>query len=84
MAVPVDSIYFYNPSVPATVLFTVLYVLPTIALAYLTCFRHRSWYLLALPIGALLEVGGYAARTYSVKNVDNVVSFSNTYNCDIS
>jgi hypothetical protein len=69
-----NSIYFYNPSFPAAVLFTALYTVPTIYLSWQTCFRRKTFYLLCLPIAGLVEVAGYAARDYSVKHVEDVVS----------
>jgi hypothetical protein len=69
-----SSIYFYNPSLPAAILFVALYAVPTAVLLWKTCFKYKTLYLLCLPIGALFETGGYAARSYSVKHVDDVVS----------
>jgi hypothetical protein len=68
------SIYFYNPSLPATLVFMVLYIVPTVVLFFQACFKPKSLYLLVLPLGALVEVAGYAGRAYSVKHVTDVVS----------
>lgn len=68
-----SSIYFYNPSLPAAILFTILYAIPTAILFWKTCFKYKTFYLLCLPIGGLVEVAGYAARSYSVTHVDDIV-----------
>jgi hypothetical protein len=69
-----NSIYFYNPSLPAAVLFTALYAIPTAFLFWRTLVRPKALYLLCLPFAGVFEVAGYAARDVSVKNVESVVS----------
>jgi hypothetical protein len=71
-----DSIYFYNPSFPLTIVAAALYLIPTTILLYLTCYRYKTWYLICVPIGSAMEVAGYIARATSVKNVSAVVSVS--------
>jgi RTA1 like protein len=71
-----SSVYFYNPSFGAAVLFAILYLIPTLVLFYQTCFRYRTWYFLCVPIGSLLEVGGYIARGISVKNQSQVPPYA--------
>lgn len=75
-----SSIYFYNPSLPAAILFTILFAIPTAILFWQTCFKYKTFYLLCVPIGALVEVAGYTARSYSVTHVDDVVSPSGSPN----
>jgi hypothetical protein len=74
-----NSIYFYHPSFPLAVVAATLYLIPTLILVYQTCFRYRTWYLLCVPIGAIMEVVGYGIRAPSVKDVDNVVGVSLGY-----
>jgi hypothetical protein len=69
-----DSIYFYNPSLPASIIFTALYTILAAVLTYQTIFKFKAWYLLCLPAGALLEAVGYMVRDYSVKHTSDVVS----------
>lgn len=69
-----SSIYFYNPSLPAAIVFTILFAISASILIWQTCFKYKALYLLCVPIGALFEVAGYAARSYSVTHVDNIVS----------
>jgi hypothetical protein len=66
------ALYFYSPSLPASILFTVLYSLTTIVLFY-QVIRHKSLYILVLPIAAFVELTGYVIRCYSVKHIDDVV-----------
>jgi hypothetical protein len=68
-----DSIYFYNPDFSLTVVAAALYVVPTCILLYQTGFRHKTWYLICIPIAGVLEVAGYISRSVSVKNVSDVV-----------
>lgn len=67
------DIYFYKPSLAASILFTVLYFIPYVyhlyALVFAPCqgrFR-RTGHFTPLVIGALLEVFGYAIRCASLK-----------------
>ncbi|WEW56309.1 hypothetical protein PRK78_001752 [Emydomyces testavorans] len=73
-----DNIYFYNPSLPASVLFTILYVFPAAFLFYTTIIGPRTGkyghagYFVPLCIGAAMEVAGYATRCASVKQTDSI------------
>jgi hypothetical protein len=68
------SVYFYSPSLAAAVIFTILYFIPATVLLWQTCIRYKDWRLLCLPIGALIEVGGYICRSYSVQHTIDIVS----------
>jgi hypothetical protein len=68
------SVYFYNPSLAAAIMFTILYFIPAAVLLWQTCRRYKDWRLLCLPIGALIEVGGYICRSYSVQHAIDIVS----------
>jgi hypothetical protein len=68
-----QSIYFYHPNFPLTIVFAIFYLIPTVILVYQTCLRCRSWYFLCVPVGGILEVAGYISRAVSVKNVTDVV-----------
>jgi hypothetical protein len=67
-----NSIYFYKPNFPLTVVATVLYLWPTSILLYQIC-RYKTWYLACVPIAGVLEAAGYIARSVSVKNPSDVV-----------
>ncbi|KAK2798778.1 hypothetical protein FQN51_007454 [Onygenales sp. PD_10] len=80
MRLPTASIYFYPPSLAASILFTALYALPTIFLLYTTLlaprranpiYRHARFFI-PLCIGAVLEVAGYAVRIISIKKPANI------------
>ncbi|KAE8419467.1 putative RTA1 domain protein [Aspergillus pseudocaelatus] len=72
------SIYFYNPSLAASILFTILYTLPLTYHAYLsfiapyTGHYHKVSYFIPIAIGAATEVAAYAIRAASVKQQDNI------------
>ncbi|KAK4178415.1 RTA1 like protein-domain-containing protein [Triangularia setosa] len=67
------SVWMYNPSLPPAVLFLVLYFFAWMYITYLTFYRYKTWYITVIPLGALLEVAGYAVRIYSVKNLRSIV-----------
>jgi hypothetical protein len=73
-----DSIYFYDPSLAAAILFTILYTIPLFYHLYMTAIApytgryHRIGYFIPIVVGAATEVGAYAVRAASVKKPDNV------------
>jgi hypothetical protein len=67
------SIYFYNPSLAAAILFTALYTIPTVFTLH-RINNTRTWYWICVPIGGIFEIAGYAIRIGSVKSPCNVVS----------
>ncbi|PLB55874.1 putative RTA1 domain protein, partial [Aspergillus steynii IBT 23096] len=73
-----ESIYFYNPSLAASILFTILYFLPFLYHLYMTVLApragkyNRAGYFIPILIGALLEVVGYATRSASVQQPSDV------------
>ncbi|KAH8427356.1 uncharacterized protein LDX57_005069 [Aspergillus melleus] len=73
-----ESIYFYSPSLAASILFTILYFLPFLYHLYMTSLvpcatkSHRPGSFIPILIGALLEVAGYATRCASIKQPSNV------------
>lgn len=79
-----DSIYFYNPSLAASVLFTILYFIPSIyhlyALVFAPCLGrlHRAGHFTPLVIGAFLEVAGYAVRSGSLKEPSSIPLYAVT------
>jgi hypothetical protein len=62
MAKDSDFKYFrYDPSLAAAVIFTVLFLLTSLFHLY-QLIRARTWYFLALVIGAIFEMIGYIGR----------------------
>jgi hypothetical protein len=53
--------YLYDPSQAAAAIFTILFLLDSLFHIF-QLIRTRTWYFVALIIGALLECIGYAAR----------------------
>jgi hypothetical protein len=78
MGNPNDSIYFYNPSLGAAILFAILFIPPlawhvwSVFFAPRTHGYVRTRYYIPLLIGAALEVAGYGVRCGSVKNPSDV------------
>jgi hypothetical protein len=77
-----DSIYFYSPSLPASILFTVFYFFPFLYHLYMTVIApwlgkvRRVGHFIPLLIGALLEVAGYGIRCASVKKPADVALYA--------
>ncbi|KAL2223147.1 RTA1 like protein-domain-containing protein [Thermoascus aurantiacus ATCC 26904] len=77
-----DSIYFYDPSLPASILFTALYALPFLYQLYMTviapCIGKYNYtgYFIPILIGAGLEIAGYAVRCGSVEKPDDIALYS--------
>ncbi|GFG08274.1 hypothetical protein IFM61392_05280 [Aspergillus lentulus] len=73
-----NNIYFYNPSLGASVLFAIIYILPLMYQSYMTFIfprkaqTPRTNYFIPTVIGAALEVAGYATRCASVQKPGNV------------
>ncbi|GMG00684.1 unnamed protein product [Aspergillus oryzae var. brunneus] len=73
-----DSIYFYNPSLAASILFTILYTIPLLYHTYLsliapyTGLQKKVPYFIPIAIGAATEVAAYAIRAASVHQQDNI------------
>ncbi|KAK1140086.1 hypothetical protein N8T08_010918 [Aspergillus melleus] len=73
-----ESIYFYNPSLPASILFTILYFIPFLYHLYMAVLfpratkSHSPGSFIPILIGALLEVAGYATRCASIKQPSNI------------
>ncbi|QKX53001.1 uncharacterized protein TRUGW13939_00072 [Talaromyces rugulosus] len=72
------SIYFYEPSLAASIIFTILYVIPFLYHFYMTVIApctgqySRTGYFIPIVIGAAMEVAAYGVRAASVKKPDNV------------
>jgi len=65
------SIYFYEPSLAAAILFTVLYAIPTVFTLH-RINNTRTWYFLCVVVGGIFEIAGYALRIGSLKSPCNV------------
>jgi hypothetical protein len=72
------SIYFYDPSLAASIIFTILYVLPFLYHFYMTVIApctgqySRTAYFIPIVIGAAIEAAAYGVRAASVKKPDNI------------
>ncbi|TVY67842.1 Protein RTA1 [Fusarium oxysporum f. sp. cubense] len=58
------KLYLYKPSLPAAILFTVLFGLVT-ARHFQLVFKMKTWSFIPFCIGCVLETVGYGARAYS-------------------
>lgn len=68
-----DSIWLYSASTALAIVVAIIYLIPTVVLAWQTFVKYRSWFFLCVLIGSALEVGGYIARAVSTKNVSDIV-----------
>lgn len=68
-----ESIWTYDPNYPVSIVFAAFYAIPLFVQGYQTFVRYRSYYFWVVFVGALLEVGGYAARTVAIKHLDQIV-----------
>jgi hypothetical protein len=73
-----QSIYFYDPSLATSIIFTILYMLPfgyhfymSAVAPYSGRYNHVG-YFVPIVIGAAIEVGAYAIRAVSVMKPDDV------------
>lgn len=69
------SIYFYEPSLAAAILFTVLYALPTVFTLH-RINNYRTWYFICVVFGGAFEVAGYALRIGSLKKPCDVALYA--------
>ncbi|KAF7197301.1 Protein RTM1 [Pseudocercospora fuligena] len=56
--------YTYQPSSPAAILFTILFVLTTLTHLIQTCWR-RTWFMTPFILGGICEIIGYISRSIS-------------------
>ncbi|KAK8062543.1 hypothetical protein PG997_014640 [Apiospora hydei] len=76
-ATPEDwSVWLFEPSLPLAIVATVVYIIATIWISYLTCYRYKAWYFVSVPIGGLCQVTGYAMRAYSTQNHQDIGIFA--------
>lgn len=68
-----ESIWTYDPIFALSIVAAALYLIPLVVISYQTFIKYRAYYFTVVPIGALLEVGGYAARAVSIKHLDQIV-----------
>ncbi|KAF7157806.1 hypothetical protein CNMCM6106_003935 [Aspergillus hiratsukae] len=77
-----NNIYFYNPSLGASILFTIIYIIPLIYQSYMTfIFPRKSQtprpnFFIPAVICAALEVAGYAIRCASVRKPADVALYA--------
>ncbi|OOO06870.1 RTA-like protein [Aspergillus oryzae] len=62
----VRNLYGYQPSLAAGVFFSILFTILMI-LHVVHCIRRKTWWCMVFAIGCLVEVLGWAARTWSAK-----------------
>ncbi|KAF4445456.1 hypothetical protein F53441_10798 [Fusarium austroafricanum] len=60
----VFKLYHYNPTVVGAVIFVILFAATTLFHSW-QLFRSRTWFIIPLTVGGLLELIGYAARAKS-------------------
>ncbi|KAL4868976.1 hypothetical protein BDV12DRAFT_185539 [Aspergillus spectabilis] len=76
------SVFFYNPSLPAAIVFAALYILPFIyhlLISYTAYKNHKYFrysYSLPLLIATLVEINGYGQRAGSTQAVQDIGTFA--------
>ncbi|CZR62608.1 related to Rtm1p [Phialocephala subalpina] len=71
-----DSIWLYNPNFALSIVFALLYLIPTTIQFWQTFFKYKSWYFVVVFVGACLEVAGYVVRAVSVKNLSSIPPYA--------
>jgi len=69
-----EPVWQYPPSFALAVLALVIYSIIFLWIFFTTVIKYRAWFFTTVVIGTAIEVGGYAARSYSAKNQTNLVS----------
>ncbi|KAL3472567.1 RTA1 like protein [Aspergillus californicus] len=67
--------YHYTPSIPAAVIFIILFTITTTYHLY-QLVKNKSWYFIAFVLGGIFQIIGYAARTAAHSNLGNVPIYS--------
>ncbi|KEF53278.1 uncharacterized protein A1O9_10726 [Exophiala aquamarina CBS 119918] len=65
----------YLPSLPASIIFIVLFTALTIAICWRMA-RTRSWFCIPFAIGGLFEIIGYVTRTYARDHTDKIPPYA--------
>ncbi|KAF2273213.1 RTA1-domain-containing protein [Westerdykella ornata] len=71
-----ESIWLYSPSFPLSIVVAILYLVPTLVLAWQIIVKYRSWFFLCVLIGSAVEVVGYAVRAVSTKKQSDIPSYA--------
>ncbi|KAK9851440.1 hypothetical protein MYU51_009747 [Penicillium brevicompactum] len=69
------QLYRYTPSLPAAVIFIVLFVLTTACHVY-QIIKCRAWYFTAFVLGGVFQIIGYIARAKAHSNTKSVPIYS--------
>lgn len=64
------NIYLYDPSLPAAIIFVVLFLLISLLHIY-QLIRKRTWYFMPLVVGGIVECIGYVGRIISSRQSPN-------------
>lgn len=69
------KLWYYTPSIPAAVIFTIIFICLT-AYHTLLLVRRRTWFCIPFVIGGLFEIIGYIARALAHGNTSSVSIYS--------
>ncbi|KAL4987773.1 RTA1 like protein-domain-containing protein [Aspergillus falconensis] len=80
------SIFFYNPSLAASVLFSILYMIPLVYHTYISYIAHKKTsgkyfrysYSAPIIIAAVIEINGYAERAASTQSTQDIGLFASS------
>lgn len=69
-----DGYFGFSPNIPLEIFATVLYFVLTIGVLYKNI-KHRTWFMMPIVIGGLLECFGFCYRTWETYNLNSEVGF---------
>lgn len=69
------EMWYYDPSVPAAVIFAIIFIALTSYHAYLL-FRRRTWFCIPFLVGGCFEIIGYIGRALAHNNTHSVPIFA--------
>ncbi|KAL4972238.1 hypothetical protein BDW66DRAFT_154914 [Aspergillus desertorum] len=85
------SVFFYDPSLAATILFSILYVIPFVHHIYISYNSHkkssgkyfRYSYSVPIIIAALIEITAYGQRAASTQSTDAFLAWRYIFSIDL-
>ncbi|KAL6232439.1 hypothetical protein BDW75DRAFT_19661 [Aspergillus navahoensis] len=80
------SVFFYDPSLAATVLFSILYIIPFVYHIYISCTSHKKTsgkyfrysYSAPIIIAAFIEITAYGQRAGSTQSTQDIGTFASS------
>ncbi|CAG1984872.1 unnamed protein product [Fusarium graminearum] len=70
-----QSIWMYDPSLPLSIIATIIYGINFLVLAYQTVIKYRAWFFIVVVVGSAIEVAAYNLRIHSIQNQSEITPF---------